>query len=82
MYLNINCRCFIAIPLAVKRRSFLTEVPWYSIKTVTSVKCFPCLTEAFETVVLNDDGTIDAPVIEHAAYLPNAELDIRISTRN
>ena len=40
-------------------------------------KMLPMFEEAFETVVLNDDGTIDAPVIEHAAYLPNAELDIR-----
>ena len=30
--------------------------------------------EAFETVVVNDDGTIDAPVIEPAEHLPNAEL--------
>jgi len=40
-------------------------------------KMLPMFKEAFETVVLNDDGTIDAPVIERAAYLPNAELDIR-----
>jgi NAD+ synthase (glutamine-hydrolysing) len=33
--------------------------------------------EAFETVVVNDDGTIDAPVIETAEHLPSAELDIR-----
>lgn len=33
--------------------------------------------EAFETVVVNDDGTIDAPVIEAADKLPNAELDIK-----
>ncbi|HEX5152633.1 MAG TPA: NAD+ synthase [Parafilimonas sp.] len=40
-------------------------------------KMLPMFKEAFETVVLHDDGTIDAPVIEHAAHLPNAELDIR-----
>ena len=33
--------------------------------------------EAFETVTVNDDGTIDAPVIETAEHLPSAELDIR-----
>jgi NAD+ synthase (glutamine-hydrolysing) len=33
--------------------------------------------EAFETVVVNDDGTIDAPVIETAEHLPSAELDIK-----
>jgi NAD+ synthase (glutamine-hydrolysing) len=40
-------------------------------------KMLPMFKEAFETVVLHDDGTIDAPIIEQAAYLPNAELDIR-----
>jgi NAD+ synthase (glutamine-hydrolysing) len=33
--------------------------------------------EAFETVVVNNDGTIDAAVIEAADKLPNAELDIK-----
>lgn len=40
-------------------------------------KSLPMFQEAFETVVLNDDGTIDAPVVERAEYLPNAELNIR-----
>ena len=39
-------------------------------------KALPMFKEAFETVVLNDDGTIDAPIIERAEYLPNAELTI------
>ena len=33
--------------------------------------------EDFTTVVVNDDGTIDAPVIEPAEHLPNSELIIR-----
>ncbi len=33
--------------------------------------------EDFATVVVNNDGTIDAPIIERAAYLPNAELNLR-----
>ncbi len=40
-------------------------------------KALPMFKEAIETVVLNDDGTIDAPVIERAEYLPNTELFIR-----
>ncbi len=40
-------------------------------------KALPMFKEAFETVVLNDDGTIDAPVIERAEYLPGAELVIK-----
>jgi NAD+ synthase (glutamine-hydrolysing) len=37
-------------------------------------KQLPMFKEAFETVIVNDDGTIDAPVIESAEHLPNAEL--------
>src|SRR5205814_7386003 len=33
--------------------------------------------EAFETIALKDDGTIGAPIIEQAAYLPNAEQQVR-----
>ena len=40
-------------------------------------KALPMFKEAYETVVLNDDGTIDAPIIEEAAYLPNSELIIK-----
>ena len=40
-------------------------------------KQLPMFKEAFETVVVNDDGTIDSPVIESADHLPNAELDIQ-----
>ncbi len=40
-------------------------------------KMLPMFKEAFETVVLNDDGTIDAPVIEQAAYVPNEELQVK-----
>jgi NAD+ synthase (glutamine-hydrolysing) len=40
-------------------------------------KSLPMFEEAVEAVILNDDGTIDAPVIERAEYLPNAELDIK-----
>jgi NAD+ synthase (glutamine-hydrolysing) len=40
-------------------------------------KALPMFREACETVVLNDDGTIDAPIIERSEYLPNAELQIR-----
>ncbi len=36
----------------------------------------PMFKESFETVVVNDDGTIDAPIIERAEYLPAAELQI------
>jgi NAD+ synthase (glutamine-hydrolysing) len=40
-------------------------------------KQFSMFDEAFETVVVNDDGTIDAPIIETAEHLPNAELSVR-----
>lgn len=40
-------------------------------------KALPMFKEAFETVILNDDGTIDAPVIEAADRLPNTELDVK-----
>ncbi|MEP6684341.1 MAG: NAD+ synthase [Parafilimonas sp.] len=33
--------------------------------------------EDFTTVVLNDDGTVDAPIIEPAEHLPNSELVIK-----
>ena len=39
-------------------------------------KALPMFKEAFETVVVNDDGTIDASIVERAEYLPNAELTI------
>ena len=31
--------------------------------------------EALKQLILNDDGTIDAPVIEPAAVMPDAESD-------
>ncbi|SFP97956.1 NAD+ synthase [Parafilimonas terrae] len=37
-------------------------------------KMLPMFKEALETIVLNDDGTIDAPVIERAEYLPDTEF--------
>jgi NAD+ synthase (glutamine-hydrolysing) len=40
-------------------------------------KALPMFKEAFETVALNDDGTIDSEIIERAEYLPNAELEIK-----
>jgi NAD+ synthase (glutamine-hydrolysing) len=40
-------------------------------------KMLPMFKEAFETIVLNDDGTIDAPVIEEAAYVPDEELQVK-----
>lgn len=40
-------------------------------------KILPMFKEALETIVLNDDGTIDAPVIERAEYLPDTELSIK-----
>ncbi|MFT4155931.1 NAD+ synthase [Parafilimonas sp.] len=40
-------------------------------------KMLPMFKEALETIVLNDDGTIDAPVIERAEYLPDTELFIK-----
>lgn len=40
-------------------------------------KMLPMFKEAIETVTLNDDGTIDAPVIEKSEYLPNAELQVK-----
>lgn len=40
-------------------------------------KILPMFKEALETVVLNDDGTIDAPIIERAEYLPDTELAIK-----
>lgn len=40
-------------------------------------KILPMFKEALETIVLNDDGTINAPVIERAEYLPDTELSIK-----
>ncbi len=40
-------------------------------------KILPMFKEALETIILNDDGTIDAPVIERAEYLPDTELSIK-----
>ncbi|MEO8711412.1 MAG: NAD+ synthase [Parafilimonas sp.] len=40
-------------------------------------KTLPMFKEAFETIVLNDDGTIDSAIIERAEYLPNTELEIK-----
>lgn len=45
-------------------------------------KALPMFKEAFETVVINDDGTLDAPVIEAAGHLPNTELIIKKFTPN
>lgn len=39
-------------------------------------KALPMFKEAFETVVVNDNGTIDAHIIERVEYLPNTELII------
>lgn len=38
-------------------------------------KAFPLFTEAVDGVVLNDDGTIEAAIIEPADRLPNKELN-------
>ncbi|MBC7651832.1 MAG: NAD+ synthase [Deinococcales bacterium] len=38
-------------------------------------KALPLFTEAIEGVTLNDDGTIDAPIVEPAERLPNKELN-------
>jgi NAD+ synthase (glutamine-hydrolysing) len=40
-------------------------------------KALPNFEEAIESAILNDDGTIDAPVLEWAAQVPNAELDVK-----
>lgn len=38
-------------------------------------KAFPMFEEAVESVVLNDDGTLDAPVLEPASRMPDKELN-------
>lgn len=44
-------------------------------KNANLCKAFPLFTEAVDGVVLNDDGTIDAAIIEPADRLPNKELN-------
>jgi NAD+ synthase (glutamine-hydrolysing) len=44
-------------------------------KDANLCKAFPLFTEAVDGVVLNDDGTIDAAIIEPADRLPNKELN-------
>lgn len=43
-------------------------------KDANLCKALPLFTEAVEGVILNDDGTIDAPILEPADRLPNKEL--------
>ncbi|MBC7722729.1 MAG: NAD+ synthase [Pedobacter sp.] len=44
-------------------------------KNANLCKALPLFNEAVEGVILNDDGTIDAPIIEPADRLPNKELN-------
>ncbi len=44
-------------------------------KDANLCKEFPMFEEAFESVVLLDDGTIDAPIIEPAGRIPDKELN-------
>ncbi len=44
-------------------------------KDANLCKAFPLFTEAVDGVVLNDDGSIDAAIIEPADRLPNKELN-------
>ncbi len=44
-------------------------------KDANLCKAFPLFTEAVDGVVLNDDGTIEAAIIEPADRLPNKELN-------
>jgi len=44
-------------------------------KDANLCKAFPLFTEAVYGVVLNDDGTIDAAIVEPADRLPNKELN-------
>ncbi|MES2371749.1 MAG: NAD+ synthase [Bacteroidota bacterium] len=44
-------------------------------KDANLCKALPMFEEAFESVVLNDDGTIDAPIIEPASRVPDKELN-------
>ncbi len=43
-------------------------------KDANLCKALPMFAEAMESVVLNDDGTIDAPIIEPASRMPDKEL--------
>lgn len=44
-------------------------------KDANLCKALPMFTEAIEAVVLNDDGTIDAPILEPASRVPDKELN-------
>ena len=44
-------------------------------KDANLCKAFPLFTEAIDGVVLNDDGTMDAAIVEPADRLPNKELN-------
>lgn len=44
-------------------------------KDANLCKALPMFEEAFESVVLKDDGTIDAPIIEPASRVPDKELN-------
>ena len=44
-------------------------------KNANLCKAFPMFTEAVDGVIVNDDGTIDAPILEPAERLPNKELN-------
>jgi len=44
-------------------------------KDANLCKAFPQFEEAFESVVLLDDGTIDAPILEPAGRVPGKELN-------
>lgn len=44
-------------------------------KDANLCKALPMFEEAFESVVVNDDGTIDAPIIEPASRVPDKELN-------
>ncbi|MES2330865.1 MAG: NAD+ synthase [Bacteroidota bacterium] len=44
-------------------------------KDANLCKALPMFEEAFEYAILNDDGTIDAPIIEPASRVPDKELN-------
>ncbi|MEN9686422.1 MAG: hypothetical protein RLZZ28_2208 [Bacteroidota bacterium] len=44
-------------------------------KNANLCKAFPMFREAMEGVVLHDDGTIDAPIVEPASRVPDKELN-------
>jgi NAD+ synthase (glutamine-hydrolysing) len=44
-------------------------------KDANLCKALPMFTEAIESVVLNEDGTIDAPILEPASRVPDKELN-------